>query len=45
MGDESIGPRYQEGREQRLKTKDMRMSQQKVGDVNALMCSEQQGFK
>ena len=46
MGDESIGPRYPDGQEQRLYAKDMRKSQQKVRDVvNALMCSEKQGFK
>ena len=45
MGDESIGPRYLDGQEQRLNAKDMRKSQQKVRDVNTLMCSEKQGFK
>ena len=40
MGDESIGSQYPDGLEQRLYAKDMRKGQQKVSDVNTLMCSE-----
>ena len=43
MGDESIGPRYPDGQEQRLYAKDMRKSWQKVHDVKYLDVQREAG--